>query len=249
MFLHVISWFSSMDGRYVVSSIIFTNLCIRVYWYAILSRHVLRIFGRYGYLASDRAWQCSRKCKVVSSPFLHSGHVSAWLLPAVGEVAMGYRCTSRKGLDSGFSYSQRCAEALPHWVQLACEACIYVEEAECCFLFSLLLQVLSPCIVYCLVYQLLLCVFCRRGFRNVASWVQAVLPEKVLDVYSPACRVLVFHRHLARDQLIDKGWIRFGGSVAHVTRVCRVLLIKRLEFYRPYAKYCAITRPSYFPIL
>ena len=51
--------------------------------------HLLRISGSYGCLASDRAWQWSVKCMVVSSPSLHSGHVSVQLLPAMGDVAIG----------------------------------------------------------------------------------------------------------------------------------------------------------------
>ena len=65
-------------------------------------------------------------------------------------------CRGRSGngiplhqLDGGFLYGQRCAEALPHWVQLAYGACIYVEEAESCFLFSLLLPGAQsmPCVL------------------------------------------------------------------------------------------------------
>ena len=30
------------------------------------------------------------------------------------------------------------------------------------------------------------------------------MPQKTFDVYDPACRVLVFHHHLARDELLDE---------------------------------------------
>ena len=40
---------------------------------------------------------------MVSSPSLHSGHVSAGLLPAMIEVAMGYCCTTWKALIVAFA--------------------------------------------------------------------------------------------------------------------------------------------------
>ena len=93
-----------MDGRYVVSSMIFTSVSesIDPAIDMLLLRHVLRISGIYGCLASDSAWQWSRTCEVVSSPSLYSGHVSALLLLVVGEVAMGYCCTSRRALMVAF---------------------------------------------------------------------------------------------------------------------------------------------------
>ena len=91
-----------MNGRYVVSSMIVTNVSESIDM--LLLWHVFRIYGIHVYdcMYSDRAWQWSRKCEVVSSPSLHSGHASALLLPSLGEVAMGFSCTSRRALMVAF---------------------------------------------------------------------------------------------------------------------------------------------------